>query len=274
MTGSLAQVIALVSFGNEFLTTGSLPDNFYPDNSVFQYCKSINFFDFKKGFLRTKQIMVAEDPTKWLDFLKSDGCKKLRLSFQEDGTLEQDHKLAAFVGGGGLWLIEAINSDGYSTLWANKWEVIDPDAADRKIWGISYIAIQKNQAGSTTQTDLSIVKGEFSDCLHTIADFAYKNNLLSWGAIFDKANDTLSNNNPISEDYYKDFIIDKNYSLLARQLLISAKKAWVFGGMGSWNDMWFESDEENKVYSELSANLYENVNNAIIAAINNNTLTK
>jgi hypothetical protein len=35
--------------------------------------------------------------------------------------------------------------------------------------------------------------------------------------------------------YIKGLIVERNYSLLARQLLYGAMDAWVFGGMGS---MW------------------------------------
>ena len=45
----------------------------------------------------------------------------------------------------------------------------------------------------------------------------------------------LNSKNPAVE-YYNDFIPGDALSLQARQLLFSASKAYVFGGMGSWND--------------------------------------
>jgi predicted butyrate kinase (DUF1464 family) len=52
---------------------------------------------------------------------------------------------------------------------------------------------------------------------------------------------------------------------MARQLVFSAGSAWVFGGMGSWNDVVFDKDEDNETYERLSEQLYTRINEAIIA---------
>ena len=49
---------------------------------------------------------------------------------------------------------------------------------------------------------------------------------------------------------------------------MSASKALVFGGMGSWNDMWFEKEEKEKIYTELSKELYEMIMKGIESSIN------
>ncbi len=46
MTGTLAQLIALTAYGNAYLTTGNLPDDFYPSNTTFQFCKTVDFVAF------------------------------------------------------------------------------------------------------------------------------------------------------------------------------------------------------------------------------------
>jgi predicted butyrate kinase (DUF1464 family) len=56
--------------------------------------------------------------------------------------------------------------------------------------------------------------------------------------------------------------------LTAKQLLFSAGNAWVFGGMGSWNDLGFDNKEDNETYDRLSEQLYSNINEAIIASTN------
>ena len=43
--------------------------------------------------------------------------------------------------------------------------------------------------------------------------------------------------------------------LPAAQLLGAAQSAWVFGGMGSWNDLGFEG-EDQALYDRLSEELY------------------
>src|ERR1700748_737594 len=108
MNGTLAQLITLVSFGNEFLNTNAIVDDFYSKNSTFQSCNSIEFVDFKKVFLnsKVKEIVIGQNPVEWFEFLKKGGCKKLALYFQhsKNHSFAPDHKNAGAIGGGGSWL--------------------------------------------------------------------------------------------------------------------------------------------------------------------------
>jgi hypothetical protein len=53
----------------------------------------------------------------------------------------------------------------------------------------------------------------------------------------------------------------------ATQLLGAAQAAWIFGAMGSWNDLGFEGDDQ-VLYERLSEDLYQLLNAAIVAAAN------
>jgi hypothetical protein len=81
MTGILAQTIVLTSYGNEYLRTGKL-SNFYPQNSTFQHCNSIDFKEIKKKniFTSKKEFIVASNPMEWFALLKKEGCTKLTLA--------------------------------------------------------------------------------------------------------------------------------------------------------------------------------------------------
>jgi len=271
MTGTLAQLIALTSFGNEFLETGSVPNEFYPGNSTFQFCNSVEFVAFKQAFFftRFKEKTFTADPVEWFKKLKKDKCKKLSLFYQSsaDQSTGPDHKLAGFVGGGGTWLIEAIY-DKHSDFWANNWAVTNKEAADRKIWSVKYGATAWEQPTQNLQFDLATVKNEVGEALSNISNFAGRHQLDNWTSIFEKARKTLDADNPAVDFYHKDLIVAKNYSLAARQLLFAAGLAWVFGGMGSWNDLGFGTDEDNKLYDDLSAALYGAINTAVMAAVN------
>jgi hypothetical protein len=56
--------------------------------------------------------------------------------------------------------------------------------------------------------------------------------------------------------------------LTSKQIIFSAGSAWVFGGMGSWNDLGFDSKEDNKTCERLSERFYSNINKAIIVGAN------
>ena len=110
MIGNLAQIITLTTFGNCYLRTGRLKPDFYPKNTSFQFCKSVDFRHVKKSIFssKSKEIVVAKDPVKWFKLLKRDACIKLRLRYchSSNQSFAPDHMLAGLVGGGvgnGLW---------------------------------------------------------------------------------------------------------------------------------------------------------------------------
>jgi hypothetical protein len=59
----------------------------------------------------------------------------------------------------------------------------------------------------------------------------------------------------------------RGFSESARRLLATAARSWVFGGMGTWNDLTFDGSEE-EAYEEVSAELYDAVLGAFVAAAN------
>jgi hypothetical protein len=271
MTGILAQVIALTTYGNDYLINGIVPAKFDIENTTFQFCNNVDFREFKQAIFssKLKEKVIAKNPTEWFKYLKAGGCKHLRLFFEssKDQSLAKDHQLAGMVGGGGVWLIETIY-DNYSNYWRNQWEVTNQNAADNKIWNVNYGMIVKNQQTSNLQIDNQSVREKLRQTLTDIADFAFKQNLQYWGEQFDKAKATLDSSSPEKNYYHKDLIPLENYSLIAKQILFSAGSAWVFGGMGSWNDLGFENKEDNDTYGRLSEQLYSNINEAIIAGTN------
>jgi hypothetical protein len=271
MTGTLAQIITLTTFGNDFLKNGTIPTDFNTANTSFQFCNKVDFREFKKLllFLKRKESVIANSPTEWFQYLKNDGCQHLRLYFEysKDQSFAKDHKLAGLVGGGGSWLIEAVY-ENHSNYWANRWEVTNQNAPDNKIWTVNYGITVKKQHTSNLQIDNQIVKEKLRQTLTEIAEFAYKQELPSWGEQFDKAKLTLGSSTPESNYYHTDLIPVDQYSLTAKQIIFSAGSAWVFGGMGSWNDLSFDSKEDNETYDRLSEQLYSNINEAIIAGTN------
>jgi hypothetical protein len=271
MTGIVAQLISLVSFGNDFLINGKLSVDYLQNNTTFQFCNLVDFRENKKTyfFSKTKEIVISNNPIDWFQYLKDHGCKKLRLYYKhsKEQASVKDHQLAGLVGGGGVWLIEAVYKD-YSNYWLNSWAVTNQNARDRKIWSVNYTLVLSGIETSDIRIDLTEAKSRLSSTLIEIAGFAYSQKLDSWGSQFVKANKTFESPNPNENLYDKDLIVSANYSLISQQVLFSAGSAWVFGGMGSWNDLSFDKKEDNEKYDNLSAKLYDTIIEGIIAAVN------
>ena len=271
MVGTLAQIVALTAYGNDYLRNGNISHDFDSSNTTFQFCSSVDFREFRKRILSTKpkERVVSSNSIKWFEYLRVDDCKHLRLYYESSKgqSFAEDHKLAGFVGGGGVWFIEAVYNN-YSNYWASRWEVTNQNAADGKIWTVNYGMLSARQSTRNLQIDNQLVKNKLTHTLSEITDFASKQNLQNWAEQFEKAKVILDSSSPEDNYYHKDLIPLDNYSLTAKQILFSAGSAWVFGGMGSWNDLGFDSKKDNDTYDRLSEQLYSIINEAIIAGVN------
>ncbi len=271
MTGILAQLVAVTTYGNNYLAYDYLPAGFYPENSTFRFCNKVDFVEFHKPLFSKnfKESIVAPAPPEWFKYLKKDGCTKLRLFFQgkNDQTGTKEYKLAGMVGGGGTWYIEAVHK-GYSNFWSSRWQVHDPRAADQKIWVVNYGRTSSRQKTLNIQVEQGRVREKLYNTLRELTEFATKQNLESWGKQFESAIAVLDSDQPNEQYYHKDLIPLNNYSIDARQILFAAGQAWVFGGMGSWNDLGFSNQEDNDLYERLSAQLYYTIIEAVISAVN------
>ena len=270
MTGTLSQIITLTSFGNSFLFNDRLEPNFF-DNLSFKFCNKVDFRVFEKPFLfmKQKEKVIAPYPNDWFEYLKKNGCKKLRLYFRSsaDQSFAKDYKLAGLVGGGGTWFIEAVYNN-HSNAWANRWEVTQKDDPNQNIWTVNYAQTLSNLPTIDLQISQQKCKEELEETLTEIEAFAFGQNLEYWGKQFTEARQVLKSSNPEHSYYNKQLIPFDNYSLTAKQILCAAGTAWVFGAMGSWNDIGFNTKEDNEKYEVLTETLYERVNQSIMSATN------
>lgn len=265
MNGAVSLLIALVSYGNSYLTSGNSTHILDFNNSTLIYNNTLSFTN---GTYTLKGKVIANDPQQWFVWLKKDGCKRLKIYYRHsnDQSQSKDFETAGFVSGGGDWVIEAVYN-GYSNYWRFKEDVTEPKAANNRIWSTQFFVIEyKPSTKSTLSVD--IAKHNLSISLTNIIAFAIKENQYSWAKDFERAKKNLTDINP-TIDYYKDFVAPNSLPLQAKQLLFSASIADVFGGMGSWNDISYNNKETIELNTKLSADLFDKMNEAIIAALNN-----
>ena len=85
-----------------------------------------------------------------------------------------------------------------------------------------------------------------------------------WADRFHKALETLDAASPLEDN---DFLPKGCFSLESEQLFAAGLRSWVFGGMGSWNDLFFGGKKEDQ-YVQFSNELYEAVCQSLVVAIN------
>jgi hypothetical protein len=267
MIGPLAQLVALASYGNACLR-GKAIGAFFPENSTFQFCNTVDFLSLNPTKTGFTEELLADSPLKWLDFLKSKNCVRLKLAhIPTPNPQTPDHKLAGFIGGGGRWLIESVYKID-SDFWEARWQGNNPKAAGKKVWRVSYGALARNTKRTADRAqDLAVIRRQLEQILDLICEFARKHKLDNFAAFFQSGLDCLAGSQTLEKIYHKDLVPVGWYSTEAEQILTAVSAAWVFGGMGSWNDLGFEG-EDNKLYENLSAQLYRQINESIVAAVN------
>jgi hypothetical protein len=267
MNGTLALLIALVSYGNLYLKRDTRLPKLDFKNSSLVFCNTLEFNNISNG--SSKKTTVANSPEQWFDFLKKDGCKDLKIYYQHsDESKLKDFESAGFFGGGGEWIIEAVY-ENYANYWVGTEDITKPEAKDKRIWSIRFSILKKKAPILNLSISTQQAKINLAESLTKIIAFASMNINDYWTNIFKDAYSNLDNRQP-SAKYYKDFFINKSYSLGSRQLLTSANITYAFGGMGSWKDIAYADDDDEKLGTDLTADLYNRVNEAIIVALNNN----
>jgi hypothetical protein len=269
MNGIVTQLLSLISYGNHYLKNGETIPRYYPDNVAFKFCHTVNFLHLNTQGDNTTENLVAADPISWFEYLKQENCRELKAYYhpsEGNGQGTPDHKLAGLVGGGGTWLLEAIYPS-YSDFWAARWQADRPKDPQQNIWSVSYGRTVNGADTINFTPEINSVRKGLKAVLIDINKFALHHQLNNWADIFQGALTKLNSNEPAT-GWYENLIVEANYSQAALQLMYAAMAAHVFGGMGSWNDLGFESADDSKMYEELSFYLYDYINRSLISGIN------
>jgi len=242
MQTAIAQIAALTIFGNDVLR-GYSREEFWPASTVFTFCKTVRFAALNGA----AETIFADNPVQWISRVQIGGAVGLRFHHvSRNDPNFPDRVSVGFVGGGGRWLIEALHSD-QSELWEAGWLIGNRDDPDRKIWNVCYRRV--GNSGNhlpSDNTDLVTLKHDLKVALTRIEQFARSQKLANFATSFRKAIDVLESEAPLSGTYHPDLACSFSVPLEARKLLAAAQFAWMFGGMGSWDDLGFVRDQQQE----------------------------
>jgi len=258
MKDEIAQIMALVAFGNAYLQGKQV--SFEKNHPAAFHYDNIRFVESLPEDLLARKTIIAKNPNEWFRLLKENKVNRLYLSFKSSSSIGlDDHISSAFVGGGSQWYIIAEKGDKCD-IWQTKWQM---EFGDLKVY--YYLLLKNVDLPKLPKTTLEQAKKYLAEILKDMIDFTNVNNLENWVNVFQKAQDLLSTEDSLLL-IQKDFFPNDCFDLEAKQILTASDQAWVFGGMGSWNDVVHVNNYD--LYTRLSANLYDTLCKAMIAAIN------
>ena len=262
MQTSLAQMIALTCYGNALLR-GIPAQSFALTHSTCRFCALVRFVAGGNG--GSAPVEVAPAPAVWLEHLAQRGAVALGLEPRAQNRAGiSDRNAAAFAGGGRNWRIVVHGRDGQSEFWGSRWEIGDRQAADRRIWRVTFALFERAATVPFPPPGLDRIAAALEAALGEIRAFAQRENCSNFLRCFDDALSAL--HDPAAEiGYHKDLAPPGILVPRARSLLQAAQAAWVFGGMGSWNDMSFAGATQ-KEYERVSDRLFDLLNDAAQAA--------
>lgn len=267
MQGPTENALMLVAAGNAYLSGRDIT-GFWPGARTFTFLK---LFEFRKpptsGNDADEYPLVAADPMAWFRSLKP-WCRGLRLhhSIRERGPNQQinapDRMLTAFVGGGARWLVEAVG-DPNSQLWEGFHRLGGRDDPDRRIWLCTNILQGETPAPESQPQDLAVALSDLRTVLPEIEAFSREEGLENFAACFARAREVLANRKGDAASWLEDVRRHTGFSDAQLNVLQAINHAWVFGGMGSWNDT-----GGGARYDALSDRLYAALNDSIAGLAN------
>jgi hypothetical protein len=115
--------------------------------------------------------------------------------------------------------------------------------------------------------DLTECVVDLRNALENAELFARKAYVDFWADWFVNATTQLDQMEPVPP-FHPNLLPKTGYNLKSRQAMAAAVQAFVFGGMGSWNDLSFSDEELQNEYVQVTRNLYRAVMATISAATN------
>jgi|SRR5262245_27706557 len=266
MNGPIAQLVATTCYGNASLRRVADIPRFFPDNSTCQFCERISFVEIKTPLIgKQRELTIADTPDEWFRYLKNREAYGIRLIHQRQNNPEiSDRMSAGFVGGGGIWAL-GVRFRGTTEYWMSRWEMSNQDDPDKQIWRVTYGRVGRQAGIFLPGLGKIAVRSDFISALLQIRAFSEKHNC-DFTGFFSRALKSLKENSS-EHEYHNDLWVPGTLSESSQAILDAAQSAWVFGGMGSWNDMMFNGDEERE-YERVSEQLFSALIGAICFAAN------
>jgi hypothetical protein len=265
VNGQLALLAALAAVGGRWLRDDprTPPPDLLSSNSSFQYVSEFTAEVRVRGLFRRSSTVA--DPDRWLQALRADDTTDLSLVTNLAAAGPLPPHIASAFSNSGSWGLLATGWRG-PTLWLIRWDVGNREAPDRRIWSLMASG-SPGDGFSKPGAGVAEARGRLRAALKDIRMFATgTSELHDWARWFVKSEALLDDPAPAAP-YHQD-ILPLDASLERRQLVAAVVQAWVFGGMGSWNDGGLADPAAHSEYERVGADLHSALLFALPAAVN------
>jgi hypothetical protein len=265
VNGELAQLVALAAHGNAWLAGPH--DRPAPDlertSSTFQHVSRVTF-RFAPTLATGGEVGAVAD---WLAGERRLATLRLRLqtpvprtgSSRRLGRLPD--RIASSFSGGVDW---GLIAEGQRTrrAWWPHWTFQPAPDIQRGSWHVSYDEGRVPRSGLKPARDVASAMSTMLAAIERAAAFAATQDWDDW-------RDWLSSAAVATVPrFHPDLLPVDAYSADARRLVAIAASAWVFGGMGSWNDLSFDDPDAEAEYRRVIDRLWPALCSAVAAAAN------
>ena len=247
MTGELEQCIVLTAFGNAMLAT--------PAKET-ELLTAVPQFTFSHvGIVRFSHASVKGQDAfrEWIAILRKIDARRLWLGQTARPQFLQSHTAEAFANANPRFITAQTPTGLFG--WTPHWEF-----GKSKSWTVTFNEIEAPYA--PVSLNLHSCLDALRQAITEIRDFSKLAAGSNWTRIFDDALKVFEKDDRATQ------LPLIGYSTMAHTLLKAAASAWVFGGMGSWNDIWFEDDKLTPTYTQLTENLYNAIIGSVMSATN------
>jgi len=249
MSAELSLSIALAAHANAYchdcLSAAELAS--LTDGPAFRYVKALQFGE---GPLRPPSETIPD----WLETLRRQNTKRLRLEYTVNSADLPPAIAAAFANANPTAIV--VTSDK-SHMLLPRWSSA-PGGSQ-----VVYYHFTVAPPPPAVPVDVAGAGNALRRQLAEARAFAIEQDQAHWDKYLSKASAILG-----ESEHQCDLLPTCGYTAAAHRLASAASAAWVFGGMGSWNDMGIADRDAGKRYAEITDTLFAAVINGYLAAAN------
>ncbi len=252
MCTELCQPVALVTHGNAWLHAdrSDAPPELLRSSPLFQFVASLHF--------EVAGQEIGTETAAWFRYLKREQASGLRLILGPYPAW-----VTSALRDGREWAIQ-VTYPRWWEIWKGWWH----SDQSLKAWRITYSALRLDKPLSENTPRLKAAAAALMIAAAAAEQVSRKMGSDPFTKMLIATQQALESSAP-EPDWFAGMLPSVPHNPQARQLLVAAEKAWVFGGMGSWLDRsYYLGAATQEEFNTVHQQLWDAVVSAVAAATN------